>query len=91
MTWDKLTTSSLQSGEAIKQQKEQAQKLAQQVHRVFSTQDGNELLGYLTNHFVIHNDTPMNAENIEYTAGYHAGEAGVVRWIIHQMQRAEEV
>jgi hypothetical protein len=90
MSWDKLTTEN-QSTEAIQKQKEEAQRIARLTHRTFSTDDGQELLAHLTNHFVIHNDTPLNATNIEYESGYHAGEAGVVRWIIHQMQRAEEL
>ena len=88
MTWNDLTTEN-QSQEAIEKQREQATKLAQQVHRVFSTPDGEELLAHLTNHFVINNDTPINSPNIEYESGYHDGEAGVIRWFIHQMQRAE--
>lgn len=89
MGWDKLTTEN-KSKQAAEEQRLKALALAQKCHRVFSTDDGQELLAHLTNHFVIHNDTPINSPNITYEAGYHAGEAGVVRYIIHQMQRAEE-
>lgn len=71
--------------------KKQMQKLAQLHHRVFATDDGQELLAHLTNTYVLNNSTPLNSPNITYESGYHAGEAGVVQGIIHQIQRAEEI
>lgn len=89
MGWTELTTED-KSKEKIEEQRLKSLALAQQCHRLFSTQDGQEFLAHLTNHFVIHNETPLNSPNITYESGYHSGEAGVVKYIIHQMQRAEE-
>jgi len=89
MGWDSLTTEN-PSKKQLEEQRLKALALAQQCHRVFSTDDGQEFLAHLTNHFVIHNETPLNSPNITYESGYHAGEAGVVKYIIHQMTRAEE-
>ena len=91
MGWDNLSGDNSQVGEAAQAQKLSMQKLAQLHHRVFSTQDGEELLAYLTNTYLINNSTPLNAPNITYESGYHDGEAGVVRAIIHQINRAEEI
>lgn len=90
MTWTDLTTES-QSSQQVEEQKAKAQALSQLVHRVFSTTDGHELLAHLTNTFIINNDTALNAENYSYELAYHNGEAGTVRYIIHQMNRAEQL
>lgn len=89
MGWNKLTTEN-DSKEKLEEQRLKQLALAQQCHRVFSSEDGQEFLAHLTNHFVIHNETSLSSPNITYESGYHAGEAGVVKYIIHQMQRAEE-
>ena len=45
----------------------------------------------LTRKFLLDNSTDLNAQNVEYEAAYHNGEAGVVRMIVHYIQQAEKV
>ncbi len=59
--------------------------------RCFSTDDGKRVLADLTNRFIIHNNTPMDANNINYVAAYKNGEKGVVNVIINQITRAEQI
>jgi len=90
MSWSDLDD--LNGADAYqKQAREKQAELARLFHRVFSTDDGRKLLEHLTHKFVFNNDTPFTSQNIEYESGYHAGEAGVVKMIIHQITAAEDL
>ena len=72
-----------------KKQLEAAATLAQIYAVTFSTDSGKKVIEDLTNRFIMSNDTPLTAQNPEYESGYHSGEAGVVKYLIHQMTAAK--
>lgn len=69
--------------------KAKAAALAKCYARVFRSEDGQKVLADLTNRYIMRNDVNPNAQNVNYEAAYKNGEAGVVKAIINQMQRAE--
>jgi len=91
MTWENIDQ--LSDSKTAKKQaelrKRNAYDLAKAYHRVFTTDDGARILSDLTKRFVYDNDTSFGAENINYEAAYHNGEAGVVKFLINQMRQAE--
>mgnify|MGYP000209036630 CR=1 FL=1 len=91
MTWENIDH--LSDSKAAKKQaelrKRNANDLAKAYHRVFTTDDGARILSDLTKRFVYDNDTSFGAENINYEAAYHNGEAGVIKFLINQMRQAE--
>ena len=91
MTWENIDH--LSDSKAVKKQaelrKRNANDLAKAYHRVFTTDDGARILSDLTKRFVYDNDTSFGAENINYEAAYHNGEAGVIKFLINQMRQAE--
>ena len=94
MTWKERENTG-----ATKEEIEHAQKLARQASadlaqaysRCFNTKDGERVLTDLTNRFIMSNDMALDAKNPEYEAGYHNGESGVVRLIIHQITQARKL
>lgn len=93
MSWKDLEQTGKQTSEAKKKAKEQAQKeaeLSKKFYRVFSSDDGKVVFDHLFRKFVLENDTPLNAQNIEYEAGYHAGEAGAIKYLTHRMSQATQ-
>ncbi len=91
MSWSNIDQ--LADPEVAKKQagirRQNAADLAKAYHRVFTTEDGARILADLTRRFVYDNDTSFGAENINYEAAYHNGEAGVVKFLINQMKQAE--
>jgi len=91
MTWENIDH--LSDSKAAKKQaelrKRNANDFAKAYHRVFTTDDGARILSDLTKRFVYDNDTSFGAENINYEAAYHNGEAGVIKFLINQMRQAE--
>ena len=91
MTWENIDH--LSDSKAAKKQaelrKRNANDLAKAYHRVFTTDGGARILSDLTKRFVYDNDTSFGAENINYEAAYHNGEAGVIKFLINQMRQAE--
>ena len=91
MSWSNIDQ--LADPEVAKKQagirRQNAADLAKAYHRVFTTEDGARILADLTRRFVYDNDTSFGAENINYEAAYHNGEAGVIKFLINQMKQAE--
>ena len=91
MSWSNIDQ--LADSEVAKKQaelrKRNANDIAKAYHRVFTTDDGARILADLTRRFVYDNDTSFGAENINYEAAYHNGEAGVIKFLINQMKQAE--
>lgn len=66
-------------------------ELAKAYNRCFGTDDGAKVLDDMTKRFLLENDTSLSADNINYEAAYHNGEAGIMRYIVHQIQQAEKL
>lgn len=90
MAWDNLNLSN-DTNDTIDKNKEKHIELAKNYHSCFKTEAGAKVMGDLMSRFVINNHTQLNAANITYEAGYHAGEAGVVRFIMKLIQQAEVI
>lgn len=91
MSWDNLNLHNDEAQAKLNQAeaKQRAIDTAKAYHRCFKTEAGQKVLADLTNSFIMNNKTELNAPNITYEAGYHNGEAGVVKAILAQIQRAE--
>ncbi len=92
MSWSDIKKAEMSSEEANAQGKERqadAAALAKCYAAVFRTEQGKKVLADLTNRYIMNNDTPLNATNITYEAGYRNGEAGIVKYLIHQMNIAK--
>lgn len=92
MAWDELN---LNLNEDIKKKtgeaKEQQIQLAKAYHTCFKTEAGSKVMADLLNRFIINNQTDLNAVNITYEAGYHAGQAAAVHFIMRLIQQAEVI
>jgi hypothetical protein len=66
-------------------------ELAKAYNRCFGTDDGAKVLDDMTKRFLLENNTSLSADNINYEAAYHNGEAGIMRYIVHQIQQAEKL
>ena len=96
MSWDKINENSssetkAKAKSAAAEKKQAEVSLAQSYNRCFSTEDGKRVLADLTNKLIINNNTPLDADNVNYTAAYKNGEKGAVNLIIHQITRAEKI
>lgn len=94
MGWNDVEAATSEEGqERAKKQaamaKEAEVALAKAYNRCFNSEDGKRVLADLTQRMIYNNDTPINSPNVNYEAAYKNGEAGVVKFIIQQMQRAE--
>jgi len=90
MSWEELESIG-DADKAAARAKEKAQELAKAFARTFSTDDGQKVLAYMTNRYIMGNDVAHNETNIDYVAAYKNGEAGVVKAIIHQINIAERL
>lgn len=90
MSWDDIESADnrVEQIKRAKEQKARDVELAKKFNRVFTSEDGKVVFEYLFKRFVLDNETPLTATNIEYEAGYHAGEAGVIKFMSHQMSKA---
>jgi hypothetical protein len=91
MSWDELDSSAINAVAAQKQAKEkraEAAELAKAYNRCFDSEDGKKVFAHLNQRFVYNNDTQLNAPNVNYEAAYHNGEAGVVKFILNQINQA---
>lgn len=86
MPWSDLETKD--STAQVKEAQERAAKIAKQYARCFETDDGKAVLEDLVSNFVMSNDLPFEATNINYQAAYKNGEAGLVKYILNQIKRA---
>tara|TARA_R110000803_G_scaffold48943_2_gene101830 strand:+ start:793 stop:1077 length:285 start_codon:yes stop_codon:yes gene_type:complete len=92
MTWDTInkTTVDAEGAKAVNQEKRQAAaELAQAYNECFASPGGKRVLEDITQRFIFNNDTSFNVSNVDYEAAYHNGEAGVIKFIINQMQQAK--
>lgn len=64
--------------------------LEQMFKRCFTTEDGEKVLQHLSQRFIYGNDTPLESANINYTAAYKNGEAGLVKYIIHLLAERQD-
>tara|TARA_R100000963_G_C4594671_1_gene70599 strand:- start:332 stop:607 length:276 start_codon:yes stop_codon:yes gene_type:complete len=71
--------------------REKQTELAKAYNRCFGTDDGAKVLDDMTKRFLLENNTSLSAQNINYEAAYHNGEAGIMRYIVHQIQQAEKL
>jgi len=71
--------------------KAKSEELSKKFSRAFNSDDGKVVFEHLFQRFVLDNDTPLNAPNPEYEAGYHNGEAGVIKYITHQITKAKNL
>lgn len=76
---------------AAANQKQAEIDLARAYNRCFKSTEGQKVLTDLTQRMIYNNDVPLDAPNITYEAGYKNGEAGCVKFIIHQITRAEVI
>ena len=92
MTWDQIDKASVDAEASSKRNEEYRQKtleLAKAYSKCFSGADGKRVLEALSGNFLYGNDPPFSSPNINCEAAYHDGEAGVVKFIINQMQHAQ--
>ena len=91
MSWDKLNTAT--DSKALEKQAEQIQKKALEMaiafNECFESPAGQKVLEHLTSRFIFDNDTMFESPNVNYEAAYRNGEAGVVKFIINQIQQAK--
>lgn len=90
MSWSDLENKSDESKKLSKEYKSKQVELNKKFYRTFTSDDGKVVLDFLVNHFIMENDTALNAQNIQYEAGYHAGEAGLVKYILKRISNATE-
>jgi hypothetical protein len=91
MSWQDLEVdqdSAQKTRDAIR---EKQTELAKAYNRCFGTDDGAKVLDDMTKRFLLENNTSLSAQNINYEAAYHNGEAGIMRYIVHQIQQAEKL
>jgi len=91
MSWQDLEVdqdSAQKTRDAIR---EKQTELAKAYNRCFGTDDGAKVLDDMTKRFLLENNTSLSADNINYEAAYHNGEAGIMRYIVHQIQQAEKL
>lgn len=92
MSWDKIDKAGTIGSEA---KASSAAKIAADVElakkyaRLFDSEEGKIVFEHLFKRFVMDNDTPLNSPNVTYEAGYHAGEAGLIKFITHQITKAK--
>jgi len=91
MSWDELNKSGGDAGKQAKEAQEVQATIAKNYHHCFSTEQGKFVLDHLVTNFIMTNDTALNAHNIDYTAAYKNGEAGVVKQILNQLTRAAKI
>lgn len=89
MSWEDISGTSNKLGTKEKQAK--AEALAKQYAVCFSTECGKAVLNHLVNSFIMESDTNLAAANINYEAAYRNGEAGVIKYILHQLKRAQNL
>jgi hypothetical protein len=92
MSWEQIDKASGSPEAALKRKAEFRQKtieLARAYSRCFASEDGQRVLSDLTSRFIYSNDTPFDSPNVNYEASYHNGEAGVVKFVINQIQQAK--
>ena len=91
MSWDDLEVNEDEAREAQSAIRERQAELAKAYSRCFASDDGMKVLEDMTKRFLLENDTSLSAQNINYESAYHNGEAGVMRYIVHQIQQAEKL
>lgn len=94
MSWEDIHSATSTKEEATKANKlrrQEAAELAKDYHACFNTQSGQRVIEHLTKSFLFDNDTPLQAVNIEYESAYHNGETGVIKYILTEIQRAENL
>tara|TARA_A200000159_G_C7337275_1_gene345626 strand:+ start:3566 stop:3850 length:285 start_codon:yes stop_codon:yes gene_type:complete len=92
MSWEQIDEASSDDAASKKANAKQRQAivdLAKAYHRCLTTDDGKRVLEDLTKRFIYSNDTSFNSPNVNYESAYHNGEAGVIKFIINQIQNAE--
>lgn len=92
MPWSDIEKAQLTDEQIEKQRKQQREKqleIAKNYAHVFTEEIGQKVLSDLTNKFIMGNDMPLDAKNPEYQAGYHDGEASIVKYIIHMIKVAQ--
>jgi len=89
MSWEEINDKSEAGKKAGKEQKAKVAAMAKQYSACFSTPSGKAVIEHLVNVFIMDSGTNLNASNINYEAAYHNGEAGVVKYILNQLKRAQ--
>jgi hypothetical protein len=96
MSWqdieDSLSPESkLKAEKAAAVRKQAESDIAKAYARCFASDDGKRVIADLTNRFIITNNTPLDAVNVNYVAAYKNGEKGVVNTIISLITKAEVI
>lgn len=91
MSWDDLEISDEQAKKAQETKEQEVRDLCQLCSRVFSTDDGQQLLAHLSQRFIFDNDTDLEHPNYAAASAYRNGERGVVKYIHHLMLRSQQL
>lgn len=96
MGWKDVDSVTSEEGKAkakkhAAEQRQSEVEIAKAYNRCFGTDDGKKVLADLTQRMIYNNDTPIDSPNINYEAAYKNGESGVVKFIIQQIARAENI
>ena len=86
MSWQDLELDQDNAQESRDAIREKQTELAKAYNRCFNTDDGSKVIDDMTRRFLLENNTSLSAQNINYESAYHNGEAGIMRYIIHQIQ-----
>lgn len=92
--WSSLTANKLAEVENVKKQEAAHQKqidTANAYARCFATKDGQKVIEHLSNEYIFNSNVELSSTNINYEAAYKNGEAGLVKMIIAQMTRAQNL
>lgn len=92
MSWEEIDGASVDTEGAKKQLKNrqaEAAELAKAYSRCFDSNEGKKVFADLNQRFIYNNDTSFGSSNINYEAAYHNGEAGVVKFILNQINQAK--
>lgn len=89
MSWEEINDTPNKMG--TKERQAKAEALAKQYAICFSTECGQAVLTHLVNSFIMESDTNLASQNINYEAAYRNGEAGVIKYILNQVKRAQNL
>ena len=92
MSWDEIDKAAVNTKAAKEHnagKKAKSAALAKAYNRCFGDDNGKKVIEDLHQRFIYNNDTSFDSSNPNYEAAYHNGEAGVIKFIINQINQAE--
>ena len=91
--WDNKANK-IKEAESLKAREREHQKqidTANAYARCFATDDGMKVIEHLSNEYIFNSTVNLTSINVNYEAAYKNGEAGLVKMIIAQITRAQNL